>query len=266
MRFTKMHGLGNDFIVIAGESMIPDNVSELALKLCDRKHGIGADGLVFVLPSERNHFKMRVINASGYESNHYANAIRCVAKYVFDHRLIDEPEITIETLHAGVQTVFLTLEDAKVSTVRVDLGEPRFKELGVPTRLTFHDQTFRFTAVSVKDSFGVIYVDDVASVQMSDWARLFAAHPYFQQEENVVFVTVKSNIYAAVRVWERGCGLSWGAGTGAGAALVASAASGQMDRQATMSMKDGSLFVDWNEQDNRVYLTGSSEELYSGSI
>ena len=159
MEFTKMHGLGNDFVVVYGEQELPSNASERAVKLCNRFFGIGADGLVYILPSSKADFMMRIMNSDGSEAEQCGNAIRCVAKYVYDHGYIDREEITIETIGAGVQQVRLTVQDGQVSGVRVDMGEPVLDGLSVPTLIDLHPvvnhpievdgREFRFTAVSM---------------------------------------------------------------------------------------------------------------------
>lgn len=276
MNFTKMHGLGNDFIVVAGERQLPDNASELALDLCNRFFGIGADGLVYILPSEKADFRMRIINSDGSEAEQCGNAIRCVAKYVFDNGLTNQEEITIETLGAGVQKVQLTIDGGKVATVRVDMGEPILNGLQVPTtvdaeRVINHPievdgRTFAFTAVSMGNPHCVIYVDDAVNFELESWGPKLETHPMFPRKINVEFVTVNSRSQADMRVWERGAGPTLACGTGACATLVASVLTGATDREATVSLKGGDLLIEWNEQDNHVYMTGPAAEVFRGTL
>lgn len=276
MEFTKMHGLGNDFIVVAGERALPDNASDLAVRLCNRFFGIGADGLVYILPSEQADFRMRIINSDGSEAEQCGNAIRCVAKYVYDNGLTDKKEITIETLGAGVQKVQLTVEGGKAQTVRVDMGEPILQGLQVPTtidaeRVIEHPievdgREFKFTAVSMGNPHCVIYVDDAARFDLETWGPKLETHPLFPRKINVEFVTVHSRTQADMRVWERGAGPTLACGTGACATLVASVLTGATDRAATISLKGGDLLIEWNEADNHVYMTGPAAAVYRGSL
>lgn len=276
MEFTKMHGLGNDFIVVAGERALPDNASDLAVRLCNRFFGIGADGLVYILPSEQADFRMRIINSDGSEAEQCGNAIRCVAKYVYDNGLTDKKEITIETLGAGVQKVQLTVEGGKAQTVRVDMGEPILQGLQVPTtidaeRVIEHPievdgREFKFTAVSMGNPHCVIYVDDAARFDLETWGPKLETHPLFPRKINVEFVTVHSRTQADMRVWERGAGPTLACGTGACATLVASVMTGATDRAATISLKGGDLLIEWNEADNHVYMTGPAAAVYRGSL
>lgn len=276
MNFTKMNGLGNDFIVVAGEQALPADVADLAVKLCNRYFGIGADGLVYILPSEKADFRMRIINSDGSEAEQCGNAIRCVAKYVFDHGLTSKEQLTIETLGAGVQQVQLTVVDGKVSLVRVNMGQPILAGLQVPTTIDENvivnhpievdGQQFTFTAVSMGNPHCVIYVDDAVNFDLVTWGPKLEVHPLFPRKINVEFVTVTSRDYADMRVWERGAGPTLACGTGACATLVSSVLNGLTDRQATVSLKGGDLFIEWNEEDNYVYMTGPAAEVFSGTL
>lgn len=276
MNFTKMNGLGNDFVVIAGEQQLPDNAAELAINLCNRFFGIGADGLVYILPSEIADFRMRIINSDGSEAEQCGNAIRCVAKYVYDNGLTDKEEITIETLGAGAQKVQLTVQDGKVATVRVDMGQPILNGLQIPTtvdaeRVIEHPievdgREFRFTAVSMGNPHCVIYVDDAINFDLGTWGPKLETHPLFPRKVNVEFVTVNSRTHTDMRVWERGAGPTLACGTGACATVVASVLTGATDRTATVSLKGGDLLIEWNELDNHVYMTGPAAESFRGTL
>ncbi|WP_168121957.1 diaminopimelate epimerase [Paenibacillus sp. HB172176] len=276
MNFTKMNGLGNDFIVVAGEQRLPEDAAELAIRLCNRFFGIGADGLVYILPSEKADFRMRIINSDGSEAEQCGNAIRCVAKYVYDNGMTSKDEITIETLGAGVQKVQLTVEEAKVQSVRVDMGEPILQGLQVPTtvnaeRVVEHEievdgRSFRFTAVSMGNPHCVIFVDDAVSFDLATWGPKLEVHPMFPRKINVEFVTVNSRTQADMRVWERGAGPTLACGTGACATLVASVLTEATDRTATISLKGGNLLIEWNEADNHVYMTGPAAEVFRGVL
>ncbi|MGO4543761.1 diaminopimelate epimerase [Paenibacillus sp. 2TAB23] len=276
MNFTKMNGLGNDFVVIAGEQQLPADVADLAIRLCNRFFGIGADGLVYILPSEIADFRMRIINSDGSEAEQCGNAIRCVSKYVYDNGLTDKKEITIETLGAGAQKVQLTVDNGEVTSVRVDMGEPILNGLQVPTtidaeRVIEHPievdgREFRFTAVSMGNPHCVIYVDDAASFDLNTWGPKLETHPLFPRKINVEFVTVNSRTHTDMRVWERGAGPTLACGTGACATVVASVLNGATDRTATVSLKGGDLLIEWNESDNHVYMSGPAAVSYRGNF
>ncbi|AHV97139.1 diaminopimelate epimerase [Paenibacillus sabinae] len=276
MEFTKMHGLGNDFIVVFGEKSLPDNAAELAVKLCNRFFGIGADGLVYILPSERGDFMMRIINSDGSEAEQCGNAIRCVAKYVYDHGHVQSEEIVIVTIGAGEQKVKLKVTDGKVETVTVDMGEPVLSGPQIPVNIDAEPvlgqpietdgKEFTFTAVSMGNPHCVIYVDDAVSFDLTTWGPKLEVHPLFPRKVNVEFATVKDRGHIDMRVWERGAGPTLACGTGACATLVSSVLNGVSDRAAWVSLKGGDLFIEWNEEDNHVYMTGPAEAVFKGSV
>lgn len=276
MEFTKMHGLGNDFLVIYGEVELPVNVSELAIKWCNRFFGVGADGLVFILPSEQADFTMRIINSDGTEAEQCGNAIRCVSKYVYEKGYTNKKSITIETLGAGVQQVSLHVQQGFVRTARVDMGEPVLDGLAVPTilegnpvvnhQIATGGAEFSFTAVSMGNPHCVIYVDDAPSFDLGTWGPQLEVHPYFPRKTNVEFATVTSRDRVEMRVWERGAGPTLACGTGACATLVSSVLNDLTDRAAWIGLKGGDLFIEWDEQDNHVYMTGPAEIAFQGSL
>ncbi|PCK69752.1 diaminopimelate epimerase-like protein [Paenibacillus larvae subsp. larvae B-3650] len=278
MNITKMNGLGNDFIVVSGEKQLPAGVSDLAIRLCNRHFGIGADGLVYILPSKEADFMMRIINSDGSEAEQCGNAIRCVAKYVVDHGLVEHQndEITIQTIGAGIQRVFVHKKDGKVDTVRVDMGEPILNGLDIPTTVNanpvvkypveVNGRRFQFTAVSMGNPHCVIYVDDAVTMNLHEWGPLLEVHPLFPKKINVEFATVQSRDRVIMHVWERGAGPTLACGTGACATLVASVLNNLTDRRATISLKGGDLFIEWNEADNHVYMTGPAAEVFQGRL
>lgn len=276
MIFTKMNGLGNDFIIVYGEQELPVNAAELAVKWCNRFFGIGADGLVYILPSEKANFRMRIMNSDGSEAEQCGNAIRCVAKYVYDYGYTESSEITIETLGAGVQKVGLRLEGDLVKNVRVDMGEPILEGLKVPTTLDVSPvvnqpievdgREFKFSAVSMGNPHCVIYVDDAVHFDLSVWGPKLEIHPLFPKKINVEFATVQARDHVDMRVWERGAGPTLACGTGACATLVSSVLNGATDRAAVISLKGGDLFIEWDENDNHVYMTGSADMVYEGTV
>ncbi len=276
MLFSKMHGLGNDFIVVYGEKDLPAGVGDLAVRLCNRYFGIGADGLVYILPSEKADFRMRIINSDGSEAEQCGNAIRCVAKYVYDKGLTNKTELTVETLGAGVQTLVLEVSGGKMQRATVDMGAPILSGLDVPTtidanpvlgqKVEVDGREFAFTAVSMGNPHCVIYVDDAAGFEVTKWGPKLETHPLFPRKINVEFATVHSRHHVDMRVWERGAGPTLACGTGACATLVSSVLNGLTDRKATISLAGGDLQIEWKESDNRVYMTGPAALVYEGSV
>ena len=274
MNFTKMHGLGNDFIVLANYKELPSHAAELARSLCDRHFGIGADGLVFILPSDNADFMMRIINADGSEAEQCGNAIRCVAKYVYDRGLTDSVTPTIYTIGAGVQQVELELELGVVSRVKVDMGEPVLAGKQVPTtvdadlvvnhELVVDGETFALTAVSMGNPHGVIFVNDAETFAIDRFGPVLETHPIFPNRANIEFVSVTDASHAEMRVWERGAGQTLACGTGACATLVAGVITGQLQREAVISLKGGDLHIAWDEATNRVSMTGAAAFVFDG--
>ncbi|MNJ32033.1 Diaminopimelate epimerase [compost metagenome] len=276
MEFTKMHGLGNDFLVFYGEKALPEDASYLAQKWCNRYFGVGADGLVFILPSEQADFKMRIINSDGTEAEQCGNAIRCVCKYVYEKGYVLRERVTIETLGAGVQQAVLQTKASAVSSVRIDMGVPILGGRDIPTTLDVcpvldwpieaAGQRFSVTAVSMGNPHCIIYVDDPAAFDLSTWGPRLEVHPLFPQKTNVEFATITSFDRVEMRVWERGAGTTLACGTGACAALVASVLHGYTNRAAWIGLPGGDLYVEWDEADNHVYMSGPAETVFEGSV
>ncbi|MFV9509942.1 diaminopimelate epimerase [Tepidibacillus sp. LV47] len=274
MEFTKMHGLGNDFVVVAHFEDVPKNVNQLAIDICNRNFGVGADGLVFILPSDKADVRMRIFNADGTEAEQCGNAIRCVAKYVYDHNMKKKEKLSVETL-AGIQHVKLHIENNFVSTVEVDMGEPILKGELVPTAIKESEVVnhpievdgvkFYFTAVSMGNPHAVIYVEDAPHFDVEKWGPKLETHPLFPKKTNVEFVTVKNDHEVEMRVWERGVGQTLACGTGACATGVASVLTGQTSREVLVHLKGGDLKVYWNKEDNHVYMTGEAKEVFRGT-
>lgn len=276
MEFTKMQGLGNDFIILYGEKELPEDASQRAVEWCDRHFGIGADGLVYLLPSAKADRMMRIINSDGSEPEQCGNAIRCAAKYLFDRGIVSRTELTIETIGAGVQPVTITPgPDGKAAAVRVDMGAPVLAASLIPTTLEGESvvdrpieaggRGFRFTAVSMGNPHCVIFVDDAVQVDLADWGPKLETHPLFPRKTNVEFVSVETPEHLVMRVWERGAGPTLACGTGACASLVAAVLNGHSARRATVSLAGGDLAIEWSEADGRVYMTGPAVEVFTGA-
>lgn len=273
MNFSKMNGLGNDFVVVAHFQQTPSNAPEMAMQLCDRHFGVGADGLVFILPSDKGDFRMRIFNADGSEAEQCGNAIRCVAKYIYDHGMSQKDQLHIETL-AGIQAVSLEIENEKATRVTVDMGAPILKGREIPVAsdkeeiinhpIEVEGKEFLFTGVSMGNPHGVIFVDDAREFDVEKWGPLLETHPLFPRKANIEFVTIRSLDEMDMRVWERGCGQTLACGTGACATVVAGVLTGKARRRGLVHLKGGDLVIEWNEHDNHVYMTGPAEEVFTG--
>jgi len=267
--FTKMHGLGNDFIVVnCLEENCPD-LAKHAAKLCDRRFGIGCDQMLVIRPSERADFKMDIYNNDGGQVEMCGNGIRCVAKYLVDHGATSKDELAIETL-AGIIRPRLVGD-----LVEVDMGEPVLEGKDIPTTLegkilnrplAVDGHSFDITCVSMGNPHCVIFVDDVARAPVTTLGPLIERHPLFPKRTNVEFIQVLGPAELKMRVWERGAGETLACGTGACGALVAAVITGRAQREAVLHLKGGDLRIRWSEKNNRVYMTGPGEEVFTGSI
>lgn len=277
MKFTKMHGTGNDYIYINGFVENIENLSELSLRLSDRHKGIGSDGLVVILPSEDCDFKMRMFNSDGSESEMCGNASRCIGKYVYEKGLTDKTEITLETL-AGVKVLKLWLnEEKRVEKVTVDMGAPVLDASSIPTAFSqspvvksplpvSDDATYEVTCLSMGNPHAVLFMDKIDELDLSEIGPVIEHAPCFPNRTNTEFVEVVSDRWLKMRVWERGAGETLACGTGACAAVVAGVLNGLVGRSATVQLRGGDLEIEWSEDDNRVYLTGDAVTVFEGEI
>jgi diaminopimelate epimerase len=277
VKFTKMHGIGNDFVVVNALTDALDEtlLSDISRKVNDRKFGIGGDGLILVLPSKIADFKMRMFNPDGSESEMCGNGIRCFAKYLYDRKLITEPQVKVETL-AGVKLLKLQLRAGRVETVRVDMGTPHLKRSEIPMRgdeaekvigegLKAEGHRFEITAVSMGNPHVVIFEDRLDSLPLSRFGPAIENHKSFPERTNVHFVRVCNPAEIVLRSWERGAGETLACGTGACAAVVACALNNKTTRTVLVHLPGGDLRVEWLG-DNRVLMTGPAEEVFEGDI
>ncbi|MCL6575930.1 MAG: diaminopimelate epimerase [Kyrpidia sp.] len=268
-----MHGLGNDFVVVEGHAL-PVDPGALARNWCDRHFGIGADGLVFVLPSDRADVQMRIFNADGSEAEQCGNAVRCVGKYAFERGLVRRRDLVVETL-AGLQRIVLGGNGSRVEEVTVDMGEPILEpgripvalaEGGTPSgRVEAAGREWAFTAVSMGNPHAVIFVDDVEGTDVRGVGSEVETNPLFPNRVNVEFVETLDPGEIRLRVWERGCGETLACGTGACAAVVAGVLEGRSGRKVQVHLPGGTLKIEWAE-DGRVYMTGPAVEVFRGEI
>lgn len=275
MKFTKMHGIGNDYIYVNCLEKEPENPSKAARLLSDRHFGIGSDGLVLILPSKAADFRMRMFNSDGSEAEMCGNAIRCVGKYVYDNGLTAQKTVSIETL-AGIKVLDMTINDGKVALVRVDMGEPILKPKDIPVvsdkelflsePVKILDRTFNVTCISVGNPHAVSYIDDVDNFPLEVYGPKMETNPLYPRKINSEFVQVLDRQTLKMRVWERGAGETLACGTGACAVMVATVLNGYCDRKATIRLLGGDLLLEWDEKDNRVYKTGPAAKVFEGEI
>ncbi len=278
MHFHKMHGLGNDFVLVEGSEVPEKNYARLARRLCDRNFGIGADGLIIVLPSDRADIRMRIFNADGSEPEMCGNGIRCFAKYVYENGLVERESFKVETL-AGIIIPRLEVKDGRVMSVRVDMGKPRLAREEIPFKrsgaqgtkvvsepLEAGDRTFYVTAVSMGNPHAVIFVQELDDCEIDKYGPLIEKHPAFPFRTNVEFVQKCNERELKMLVWERGAGRTLACGTGACASVVAAVLNGLTGRKVKVHLSGGSLDIIWNKDDGHVYMTGPAEEVFTGRL
>jgi len=277
LKFTKMQGIGNDFVMLncLTHDLSEDRLPELSRVLNDRKFGIGGDGIILILPSKVADLRMRMFNPDGSEAEMCGNGIRCFAKYAFDRRLIDEPQLKVETA-AGVKTLRLILRSGKVEAARVDMGQPHLRRSEIPMRgdeaervvaepLKVDGRRFEITAVSMGNPHVILFEDNLDTAGIARFGPQIENHKSFPQRTNVNFVKVCSNSEIVVRTWERGAGITLACGTGACASVVASVLNNRTGKRVTVHLPGGDLLVEWTG-DNRIMMTGPAEEVFEGEI
>ena len=274
MKFTKMHGAGNDYVYVDGFTETVDDPAALARTISDRHFGVGGDGLILILPSAAAAVRMRIFNADGSEAEMCGNGLRCVAKYAYDHGLVDRLNITIET-GAGLLAVEMsTNQQGLVDRVRVNMGRPRLVRgeipmLGPPDQpaidqeLQVLDRTLRINCVSMGNPHCVIFVDDVADFPVAVYGPAIEHHPLFPRRTNVEFVQVLSPEEVRQRTWERGAGETLACGTGAAAVTVAGLLTGRTGHRLLNHLAGGDLEMSWNGTDE-VFMTGPAAEVFTG--
>lgn len=260
MRFTKMQGIGNDYIFLNCTEEEPQNIDKLAVAISDRHFGAGSDGLICVCPSCKGAFRMRMFNADGSEGEMCGNGIRCLGKYVFDKGLTDKATLQIETL-AGIRTLELHVEKGKVASVTVDMGIPIVEE---PRNISVKGKGYTVYPVSMGNPHAVIFEPNISCLALTDCGPFFENHPSFPNRTNTEFVEVLSRKLLKMRVWERGSGETLACGTGACAVVAAAVKAGKADRAAAVQLLGGELFVTWDEKTGHVFMTGPATTVYEG--
>ncbi len=288
MRFTKMQGLGNDYVYVNGFSETVADPPTLARSVSDRHRGIGGDGLILILPSDVADARMRIFNADGSEAEMCGNGLRCVAKYVYEHGLASSrgpfalpgaapryPESLCVETGNGVLTVGLALRgDGKVEQICVNMGTPKLAPADLPVRLPqdqmiesvlpLADTGLAVTCVSMGNPHAVIFVDDLDRIPLTDWGPQVENHPLFPERTNAHFVEVLADDRLKVKTWERGSGITQACGTGACACCVAGVLTQRSSRSCTTELPGGALTLTWHEQNNAVYMTGPATEVFTG--
>ncbi|NBH91855.1 diaminopimelate epimerase [Muribaculaceae bacterium Isolate-039 (Harlan)] len=274
MSFTKMHGIGNDYIYINCMESVPDRLPELAEEMSDRHFGVGGDGIVLICPSDKADFRMRMFNNDGSEARMCGNASRCIAKYVHDHKLTDKTCISLETL-SGIKVLSLNMSPSgEVESVTVDMGEPELNAGLVPVRSTTEKMVeepvatscgeVRVTAVSMGNPHGVVFVDRIEDVPFETLGPELEKHSMWPDRANIEFLQIISPSEARMRVWERGTGETLACGTGACASAVAAALTGRCGREVTIHLRGGDLHIRW-ANNGHVMMTGGATEVFEGN-
>lgn len=273
MKFTKMQGLGNDYVYVNCVDKKMENASEMSVLVSDRHLGIGSDGLILINSSDIADFEMEMYNADGSRSEMCGNGIRCVGKYVYDYGLTDKTQISIETL-AGIKYLDLMAEDGKVRQVRVNMGSPVLKPEGIPIALKGEnvidvpimagESEYRMTGVGMGNPHTVVFMEDLERLDIEKTGPLFENHEYFPNRVNTEFVKVIDRKHVQMRVWERGSGETRACGTGACAVTVACILNGLTEDEVTVTLPGGDLQIQWDRKEDIVYMTGPAEVVFEG--
>ena len=275
MKFTKMQGLGNDYVYVNCFEEKIDNPVETAIKVSNRNFGIGSDGLIMINPSKVADCEMEMYNADGSRSEMCGNGIRCVGKYVYDYGIAKKPRISVETL-AGIKYLDFTIENDKVKLVKVDMGSPELVPANIPVvaegdvcidePIVVDGVEYHMTCVSMGNPHAVVYIDDVKGLDIEKVGPKFENHERFPRRVNTEFVRVIDRNTVEMRVWERGSGETLACGTGACAVAVSSILNGYTENKVTVKLLGGDLFIEWDREANKVYMTGPAEVSFDGEI
>ena len=281
MKFTKMHGCGNDYIYVDGarEQIEQEKKPELVRRLSERHFGIGGDGVIFINPSDQADFEMEMYNMDGSRAEMCGNGIRCVAKFVYDKGLTEKTSLSIISC-GRIRYLDLTVQDGKVSTVRVNMGAPVLRAADIPVisqkgedqervigeKIEVDGKTYEMTCVSMGNPHAVIFADQVSALPLEKIGPLFENHERFPKRVNTEFVKVIDREHVEMRVWERGTGETLACGTGACAVAVACVLNGLTKEQITVKLLGGNLQIRWDQKENLVYMTGSADTVFEGEI
>lgn len=275
MKFTKMQGCGNDYVYVDCTKNLIDNIRETAVRVSDRHFGIGSDGLILIRPSDTADFMMDMYNNDGSSGKMCGNGIRCVAKYVYDYELTNKTSLRIETL-SGIKDIELSVDNGKVKTVTVDMGSPVMKADAIPV-ITDKEQLidepfeiggnkYNITCISMGNPHAVVFVDDTDNIKLEMIGPMFENHSMFPERVNTEFVHVIDRKHIKMRVWERGSGETLACGTGACASVIACILNGLTDHEVTVTLRGGDLMIKYDENNNKVLLSGPAVTVFDGEI
>lgn len=277
MKFTKMHGCGNDYIYVNCFEENIENIPEVAVKVSDRHFGIGSDGMILIRPSEVADFRMSMFNADGSEGRMCGNGIRCVAKYVYDNKMTEKTTITVETL-SGIKTLELFVKDGKVENVKVDMGAPVLEANLIPAispsgsekiineKIDVKGKEYYVTCVSMGNPHCITFVEDTSSLDLERTGPDFEYHEMFPDRVNTEFIQIISRKEINMRVWERGSGETWACGTGTCASVVACVLNGLTDDEVLVHLLGGDLLIKYDREKNTVFMTGPAATVCTGDI
>lgn len=275
MKFTKMEGCGNDYVYVNGFDTKIEDPNKLSEIVSNRHFGIGSDGLIVINPSDVADFKMSMYNADGSEGKMCGNGIRCVAKYVYDNKMTDKTTITVETL-SGIKTLELNVKNDKVETVKVNMGTPILLPKDVPVvsdkdkvvdePIVIDDKEYRITCVSMGNPHAITFIENTDDLEIETIGPKFENNPIFPDRVNTEFIQVLDRNTVKMRVWERGSGETFACGTGACATVVACVLNGLTDDKVTVKLLGGDLFIEYNREENTVYMTGPAKVSFTGKI
>ena len=275
MIFTKMHGLGNDYVCINCFRERVEDPSGFARTLCDRHYGIGADGLILICPSKVSDFKMEIYNSDGSVAGMCGNGIRCLGKYVYDYRLTGKETLSIET-KSGIRNMHLHIQDGKACGAMVDMGVPRLnahsipilseKDLVINDPIEVQKKNYRMTGISMGNPHAVIFSEEINGISLEETGRELEFHPRFPERANIEFCNVTARDRMEIRVWERGVGETLACGTGACAAVVASVLNDLTDEEVIVKLLGGELSVRWDRKVNHVFLEGPAVKVFDGVL
>jgi diaminopimelate epimerase len=264
MKFTKMQGIGNDYVYVNCFEETVEDPSEVARFVSNRHFGIGSDGLILICPSEIADCRMRMFNEDGSEGEMCGNGVRCVGKYAYDHGIVDKDVIRVET-GAGIKVLEMQVENGKVVSVKVDMGEPELTS-ELSEKITIAGQEHEFTGISMGNPHAVYYVDDVSVLDLEKIGPSYENHERFPNRVNSEFVQLLDRGHVKMRVWERGSGETLACGTGATACAVASMMLGLVDDTVEVQLLGGNLLIHWDRETNHAFMTGPAAEVYHGEI
>lgn len=276
IKFTKMHGLGNDYVYIdCTKNGEPNNISDLAQFVSNRHFGVGSDGLILICKSDTCDFKMRMFNYDGSEAQMCGNGIRCVGKFVYDKGLTNKEKITVETL-AGIKILNLNVVDGKVETVRVDMGKPILAPEKIPViadkepvqnlKIKALEREFEFTCVSMGNPHAITLVKDVDKFEVEKYGKVLEYDEHFPERANIEFIEILDDKTIKMRVWERGSGETFACGTGACAVAVACNLNGYTNEEVIVKLLGGDLHIKWDKEDNHIYMTGPATTVFEGEL